>query len=230
MPAVAVHSLLQGEAIKLAITQKDDICFGWGQLGHLLYQSNVSFFGKMAFVTVDDHPAQRQGSALINHTDHQGQTSTTYFTAINRQYQWAIAQTEQQRQGEGSKIGFEINPVIDDPARKSFLPAGRFIPIRAFFGYLWIVSALAPDNPTDHPGQCIQMASQIPPWLTRIKLLESISDGQITPKIITVVFLTSSSQPFGFFLAVVAGATTGFFCGLGIIILLRCDCPLLYLI
>ena len=55
------------------------------------------------------------------------------------------------------------------------------------------------------------MASQIPAWLNWIKLLEGISHGLITTEVITAVFLAPPGQLFGFFFALVAGATTRFF-------------------
>jgi hypothetical protein len=55
------------------------------------------------------------------------------------------------------------------------------------------------------------MASHIPAWLNWIKLLERISHDQIPTKVITVGSLVPPSQSFGFFFALLAGTTTGFF-------------------
>jgi hypothetical protein len=55
------------------------------------------------------------------------------------------------------------------------------------------------------------VASQIPPGLNWIKLLEGISHGQITTEVIAPVFLAPPGQLFGFFFALVAGATPRFF-------------------
>jgi hypothetical protein len=55
------------------------------------------------------------------------------------------------------------------------------------------------------------MASQIPYWFNWVKLLEGNSHCQITTEVITVVSLAPPGQLFGFFFALVTGATTGFF-------------------
>jgi hypothetical protein len=55
------------------------------------------------------------------------------------------------------------------------------------------------------------MASQIPGWLNWVKLFEGIFHDQIPTEVITALFLAPPGQPFSFFYALVAGATTGFF-------------------
>jgi hypothetical protein len=76
---------LQFGSVKLAITQEDHSRVGRHNLMNLGEQLLMHALGEMAFGTLDDNPAVRQGAPVIDHTEQQGDTAAPDHTTVHNQ-------------------------------------------------------------------------------------------------------------------------------------------------
>ena len=112
LPTIASYRCLKGDAIKLSVTQKDDITVCGHHVTDLFYQLHVHIFRKMAFLALDDNPGNRQRPLLVDDADHQGYTSPPHVAAVNDQNQGLLPQTEQQGLGEGQKVEIRFDALV----------------------------------------------------------------------------------------------------------------------
>ncbi len=165
LPAKPADLRLERGSIKLAIAEDGHLRRGRDQRLDLGQQRTMLLLGEMALASFNDNPGQRQGAAVVEHTDHQGDTAATDDAAIHNDRQWLLGQTGQQRGRNGQKPVLQCLAVVFEPAPKSHDQAflGRR-PCWCMIRNRGEMGAVATNQPTDHGHQGPEMAQPLPRW------------------------------------------------------------------
>ena len=131
------------------------------------------------------HPGQGQGTAFIDHVQHQRTTSPAHPTAIHGPYQRLQGQAIQEHLGIRQKINLFLDLLIVEPSRQAFDPTFGLGLIRDLGGNARQLATFTAHNAADERGQCRQMLGHTTAHLTWVTLCQGPTYGTIAPKVVT---------------------------------------------
>ncbi len=79
----------------------------------------MDLLGHVALLAFEDNPGQGQGTTMIDHTEHQGQTVASNHTTIHAQGERLLNEVGEQSLGNGKKPGLDSLTVVLEEASKS---------------------------------------------------------------------------------------------------------------
>jgi hypothetical protein len=103
-------------AIKLSIAQHRHLCTRRHERGELFEQITMGCLREVAFLALDHNPGERQGTSVIDHTEHQRDTAAANDTTIHHEREWLLRQRCQQGLGHGQKPAVQRVVVVLEPA------------------------------------------------------------------------------------------------------------------
>src|SRR5262249_23661431 len=83
---------LKIDTIELAMPQEGHLCILGHNRLHLCQQRTMGMLWKMALWCIDHHPAERQSTPVIDHTQHQCQTAAASDAAVHHKLDWLSCQ------------------------------------------------------------------------------------------------------------------------------------------
>ena len=145
----------------------------------------MEVFGKGALLASTHHPRQREGSAFVDHVDHQGHTHASHDAASDDEHQRLEGEMREQELGRGQKIDVLGNGFIVYPSAQALDAAVGLGAIRDFRRDGGQLRALAGDHTPDEGGQGGQVPGAWPLWLPRIALGQGSPYGTILAEGVT---------------------------------------------
>src|SRR6185503_17870269 len=135
---------------------------------------------EMTFGSFDDQPAERQGTTVVDHTQHQGQTATTDSTAIHHDLDRLSSQGCEQLLSDRQKPAIKCVAVVLQETSEA--PDQRFLAgavARSVIGNDRQVGMSAASQSTDQGRQGIEMFFTMTSWARLIELHNGLFYGTI---------------------------------------------------
>src|SRR6266508_3910530 len=119
LPLSVAQVGLQFGAVKLTIAQEGHSRALWHDLLDLREQLLMHGHTQMTFGPANDYPAERQGTPVIDHTQHQGNAAAPDHTAVDHQLDRLCRQRLQQLLRHRQKPAVDRLAVVFEPAAKA---------------------------------------------------------------------------------------------------------------
>jgi site-specific DNA recombinase len=119
LPLQRAQRRLEPRAIKLPIAQHRHICTHRNQLVDLSEQGTMGLLREVPFRALDHDPSERQGTAMIDHTQHQGDTAASHNTPIHDKCERLLCQIREQGLGDRQEPAVNGLPIVLEPAAEA---------------------------------------------------------------------------------------------------------------
>ena len=154
VPAGLVEGLLQGHAVKLAITEEDHVGALRHHPTHLFEEQEMVLSREMAFFAPFDDPGYGQGAFAIDHGSHQRGAPASEGRAVEDHEQGLPArQRGDEFLGEGQKEGLKGDTLVLDKAGEALDTAFSFGLVGSLLGHFGQVGTPSGDEARDEAGQ-----------------------------------------------------------------------------